>query len=464
MRKILLIAFLAISLSQLKAQEDSPVAYSTFFGLTASKFEPAVLGKDFSTIDVSVLNAYVWFGNTTFTFNDLEQLGTNATEDTPVDVDGLIEKLKGNNQFGGGATIDLFHIGYRHSRDEKVEKHDQGGKVRCPGDYENDEKFTVSFGITDRFESNFKYDEDIFKLYYVTNYIDLLGTNSSFQAKGSAFYTREWAAGIAIPLPYYYHGWDFRVGGRFKFIQGIGALWTKDGDFEMQVNDDIFNPVTNLAFKYDVIGAGANSFSPFALNGWGLGTDLGLSAHYQERWYVNANILDLAFVRWHNDVIRYQAEETITYTPEVTGNNIAPNDSLIDEIANFAEETPQSAWMPYPTRLRFHGSYRIPAKTKNGDLYHKHSYSLTYIQGLREFGNSTRRPYVAVAYDYSLKNWFEIGGNFGLSGFNNLELGAFFAVRAHFWHFGVGSGNLTGLLFQNYGTGADINVNATFSF
>ena len=41
--------------------------------------------------------------------------------------------------------------------------------------------------------------------------------------------------------------------------------------------------------------------------------------------------------------------------------------------------------MRYPLRLRFHGSYRVPAETANGILYHKHSYSLTYIQGLTEF-------------------------------------------------------------------------------
>lgn len=463
-KRTLTILFFSLSSIVTFAQEDSPVAYSTFFGLTASKFEPAVLGKDFSTIDINVLNAYVWFGNTTFNFNDIEELATNAQDDTPVNVDNMLAKLKGNNQFGGGATIDYFHVGYRHSRDEKVKKHDQGGKIRCPGDYENEEIFTVSFGISDRFESNIKYDEDIFKLYYITNYSDLLGTNSSFNAKASAFYTREYAVGIALPLPYVYRGWDFRAGGRFKLIQGIGAIWTKKGDFDLNVNSDQLNPNANLNFKYDVVGVGENNASPLAWNGCGLGTDLGISAHYKERWYVNANILDLAFVRWNNDVIRYRAEENITYTPSLTGENLTPNDSLFEEIANLAAETPETAWMPYPTRLRFHGSYRIPASTKSGELYHKHSYSLTYIQGLREFGNATYRPYVAVAYDYSLKNWFEIGGNLGLSGFNNLELGAFFAVKAHFWHFGIGSGNLTGLLFQNYGTGADVNVNATFSF
>lgn len=465
MRKVYLLVLLCVNITHnIIAQEDSPVTYSNFFGLTASKFEPAILGKDFSTIDINVINAYAWFGNTTFSFNEIQDLSQNAIDDTPIDIDQLLEKLKGNNQFGGGATVDYLHIGYRFSRDEKVEKHDQGGKVRCPGDYDNEEIITLSFGITDRLESNLKYDEDVFKLYYLNNYTELLGTNSFFNAKGSAFYTREYAIGAALPIPYEYKGWDFRGGARIKFIQGMGAVWTKAGDFDLNVNNDILAPQANLGFKYDVIGVGSNGFSPFAFNGWGLGTDLGISGHYKERWYVNANILDLAFVRWHGDVTRYQAEENITYAPSVTDPNITSNDSLIDVIANFAEETPQSAWMKYPTRLRFHGAYKIPSKTKDGTLYHKHSYSLTYIQGLTEFGNATLRPYVAVAYDYSLKNWFEVGGNLGLSGFNNLELGAFFAVRAHFWHFGVGSGNLTGLIFQNYGSGADVNINATFSF
>lgn len=448
----------------LRAQEDSPVALSTFFGLTASKYEPAVLGRDFSKLDINIFNAYAWFGNTAFSYNDIRGLIENGINDTPVDVDQLIDQLRGKNRIGLGATVDLFHVGYRHSREERVEKGDHKGKIRCPGDYEHEEKFTVSFGISDRVESFLKYDEDIFRLYYITNYTDLLGTSNTFDAKASSFYTREYAVGFAMPLPIYHKGWDFRIGVRAKYIQGLAAAWTKSNSFTLDVNNDLINPVASLAFNYDAIAVGLNDFHPLKKKGWGLGTDIGVTAHYKERWYVNANLLDLAFVRWNKDLTRYTADEVVTYTPSLTGANDDLNQEVIDHITDSAQESSGAATMPYPLRLRFHGSYRIPSKDKDGVLFHKHSLSFTYIQGLIEFGNSTHRPYMAVGYDYSLMNWLEAGANIGFSGFNNIEIGAFLAVRAHFWHFGVGSGNLTGLLFRNYGTGGDVNVNVTFSF
>ena len=120
--------------------------------------------------------------------------------------------------------------------------------------------------------------------------------------------------------------------------------------------------------------------------------------------------------------------------------------------------------MPYPLRFRLHASYRVPGKNRQDELYHKHSFSLTYIQGFYDLGNASRAPYIAGAYVFSLLDHFEVGTDIGFSGFNRFELGAFMAFRAGAFRFGIGSGNITAAVFPNIGSGADVSLTMALSF
>ena len=122
---------------------------------------------------------------------------------------------------------------------------------------------------------------------------------------------------------------------------------------------------------------GVNAFNPFVWNGIGLGTDFGFSADWDHRWYINASMLDLAFVYWFKNTQRYTGEGNIQYYSNTNVLNEFPNDSLADAVADFSVASGSNAWMPYPTRIRLSTAYRIPGRTHKGLRYHKHSFALT---------------------------------------------------------------------------------------
>jgi hypothetical protein len=282
----------------------------------------------------------------------------------------------------------------------------------------------------------------------------------------NAFYVREYTVGAAMPLPVYLKHWDFRGGVRIKYLQGIAGAYTNKAHMSMYTEDD--GRYITAAWDYKVNAAYMENFSPFRGTGRGLGTDLGITAHYNTRWYGNVNLLDLGFVRFRTSAHSYEDEEEYTFEGIVVDNIFSDDLSIdtdeIEDLIVAEDNTGTPFTMPYPLRFRSHFAYRIPATSPEGDLYHKHSFSATYIQGMYDLGNATRIPYFAVAYDFSFRDHFEAGTNFGFSGFNRMELGAFAAFRVGAFRFGAGSGNFTALLFPKYGSGADLSMNMTASF
>ena len=247
---------LFFTISSLFAQEESPEVYSAYFEVTSSKYEPAILGEHINHMEISILNSYAWIGNTTFSARDARTLFTNTLNGEAVNVDGLLNKLKGKNQFGVGGTVDYFHFAYQFKKEHELHQSEYDGRLYCPGDKIYEEKFTISAGISDRVEVNLKYDEDVFKLYYLTDYTQLLGINSFFNAKLSSFYTREYSMGIAKPLDKLYKVWKVRLGARGKIIQGINAAWTNRSNFNLQVNNDAVTPDGSLDFDYALSARG----------------------------------------------------------------------------------------------------------------------------------------------------------------------------------------------------------------
>ena len=427
--------------------------------------EPAVLGRDFKHVEVTVLNAYAWAGNTTFSRYKIEQI---VQAQIP-DITEIVSNLKKKNRVGLGATVDILHVGVRLNRKGEVKSHKHQNKVWCPGDFFMEELGTISFGVSDRVEANLTYAGDIFRLAWQGNK-QFEGEKADLSIKANAFYAREWAVGGAIPLPIYYdkriwRDFDFRAGIRVKYIQGLGAAYTQRSDNSLYTAPD--GRYVSLDYDYAVHYSDYESFNPFKAQGRGIGTDIGLSAHYKTRFYGNINLLDLAYVKFKGNTTSYTSSGSAQFDGVYTGSlfdtTFSFDDSEYRPIYENAESKGDGFRMPYPTRLRTHLSYRIPATNRQDEMYHKHSLSLTYIQGFRDFGNATTSPYFAGAYAFNLWDHFEMGTNLGFSGFNKVEIGAFFAARIHFFRIGLGSGNITPLI-KKFGTGGDINFNISLSF
>ncbi len=464
------VLFFLLCIMKVYGQEDSPVSYGSFFGLSASRYEPAVLGRDFKHVDVTLINAYVWAGNTTFSRQEIVNL---ANAEVP-DINEVVARLKNRNRIGFGTTIDYLNVGLRINSHEEVKKHGTANKVWCPGDFFMEEKFSLSFGIAERVEANIRYSGDIFRLAWQGNK-QFENDNADLSIIANAFYAREWTLGAAMPIHFHYnHGiWkhmEYRAGIRVKYIQGLAAAYTKNSDISLFTAKD--GKYLDLNYDYDYRYAyninDPLDFNPLRGVGRGVGTDLSLNFHYKTRVYANINLLDLGFVRFNKQAGRVADNNTIHFDGIDMGSLLG--DSLSVETSEYTSvyedfeiQEGRPFTMPYPTRLRLHMAYRVPGTNRQEELYHKHTFGITYIQGFKDFGNATIVPYFAAAYVFNLFDHFEIGTNIGGSGYNRTEWGLFAAFRVGFFRMGVGSGNLTAL-FKNYGTGGDINANISLSW
>lgn len=427
------------------AQEDAPTSYSSFFNLSASRYEPGILGREMKTGQFTLINSYAWAGNTTFDRQLFEDIFYGGKTDS--ELDDEFDKLKGTNRVGAGSTIDYFNLAFKINKDKAHEL------------------FTFSIGLAERVEANLVFSNDFFKLMWKGN-AQFEGKTVDFPAFGAGFYTREFTLGFAFPV-IKNETFDIRFGGRYKYIQGLaafyaekinGSLYTEKGGKSNTLNYDY---LVNIAFDED-------NFNPLKPNGSGHAVDFGFSSRFKERFFANINVLDLGSVTFNKNTSIYRKKGEIKYEGMIVDNiltdNPEINDSILDEIWEDNRFTGEDFKLKYPTRLRIHTAYKIPKEDKNGDEYFIHSLGVTYIQGFADIGNATKRAYFATAYTFNFKNNFEIGSNLGFRGYNDvLEMGLFMAFRAGPLRMGIGSGNLTPI-FRNFGTGVDANFNMTFAF
>ncbi len=453
------------------AQEDSPTSYSSFFTLAGSRYEPAILGDDPDKIHIQFINLYGWAGNNTFTIADIEKmkgsslLDFNSERQPPSqsEFDDLFSKLKDVNRLGFGATVDPLNVSFRI---------DKSG-----GDETDSELLTIFAGIGERMEFNLKYPNELFRLAWLGNK-QFAGERVEFPFSVNALWTREYTVAAAAPIPIELHeDIELRGGLRLKYIQGLYAFFTErsqaglftdtDGKYLELDYDYLFHSSLDLSDSTDDAASGLD---PFNGPGAGFAFDVGISTHYKERWYANINFLDIGGLTFKGEN-NYTYENQGSFLYEGVGVDNPLNDtrrqidSSFQEIWEGASETTGNDFrVPYPQRMRFHASYKIPAKDKHGHTYHKHAVGLTLIQGFKDIGNATKSTYLAGAYTFNLLSHFEVGTNVGLRGYNIVEMGFFAAVKAGFFRLGIGSGNIIGPLMKNVATGGDFNFNMTFAF
>ncbi len=458
MKKLITILVLSTT-ATVFAQVDSPTSYSSFFTLSASRYEPGNLGEDHEKFEIALINAYAWFANTSLDVASVNQFtdhlnGNYLTND---ELNGVLNKMGNKTRMGAGATVDYLNMMYKFTNSD------------------GDEIITVGFGLADRVETNLIFPNSVFDLMingnkqYENETIDLsLG--------GSFLYSREHTLSFALPLPIESNSWKFRVGARLKYIKGIEAINAAKGEFSLYTAPQgkylDFNYNYELNSSFDFRNDNDYTFSPTKGKGNGYGADLGVSAAFNDRWHGNINLLDIGSVTFKGEdnltykkqgVFRYEG----IYLDDIIDENNLPVDSVLKaiekELKDGNEYEGQEFSIAYPTRMRIHLSYRIPSENSKGHTYYKHMLGLNLTQGFRDRGNAIKRTYIAGSYTFNLNDVFEVGTNIGAFGYNKMEFGAFIAVKTGPLRVGIGSGNITPLI-RSFGTGADLNFNMTLAF
>lgn len=441
------------------AQVDSPTSYSSYFTLSASRYEPGNLGEDHEKFEIAIINAYAWFGNTSLDVASINKFTDHLNGNTLSDqeLNGVLNKMGDRTRLGLGATIDYLNMMYKFTNSD------------------GDEIITVGLGLADRVEANLIFPNNVFDL--------MINGNAQYEDQsvtlplgGSFLYSREHTLSLAMPLPIESEDWHFRIGTRLKYIKGIEGINAERGDFSIYTAP--YGKYIDLEYDYelnssfDFRNGNDYSFSPMAGKGKGFGADVGISGTFKDRWHGNINLLDIGNVTFKGeDNLTYKKAGTYRfegiYLDDIIDESNLPADSVLNaiesELKDGNEYEGQEFTIAYPTRMRIHLSYRIPRENKDGHTYYKHMIGLNLTQGFRDRGSAIKRTYIAGSYTFNLNDVFEVGTNVGVLGYNKMEFGAFIALKAGPFRVGLGSGNITPLI-KSFGTGADINFNMTLAF
>lgn len=444
MKKIYIV-IIACFVSYLSPGQDNfPMTYSSLFPTTAAHQNPAQLGQDFKKVHVNLFNLYNWGGNTTFSIGDLQNIGD------PSKAEELVNTVRDENRIGIGGTNDILNVGVNIK-----------------------DIFSVSFGVSQRYGVSFNYPGSLFRLAWQGNE-PYAGEKVDMDFAINAFAAMEYHIGGAIDIPELIPDLKLRAGVRLKYINGLAGVQTERANLGIYTEPD--GKYIDLSYDYKVNYAydeeitNGNTGRAFAGSaGTGFATDIGISAEWKENFFGSINILDLGGINFNNyDTTVSNSGSTRWEGAEVENifkDPVEFNTEVFEEATEDAEHRSAGGFTrAYPTRLRSTVGYRIPEETVEGNEYNKHSFMLTYIQGFRDMAPATVRAYIGGGYVYNLKSKFEVGTNVGFRGYNRImEMGAFVAVRAGFFRFAIGSGNITPLV-RSFGTGIDLNTNMTFAF
>jgi len=455
MKYYLNIILFFLSFGNLQSQNSAPLSASQFFSVNRARFEPAVLGSDFNNFQIGIIGSYLWAGNSTFKWKELEPV---VREDKKLRE--LTNGFKSDNQAGLEAFVEPLHLGFKITKKTNVPQADFERKIWCPGQTYGKEIVTLSFGVAERAQGSGAISGNMVKAWYGRSLSDISNVTTEY-GKFNGFYSREWIVGVAAPLEMknprgFWKEVYMRWGLRVKYLQGIAAFSTQEGEGRVSLGNQGNLVLANYAFNFYTLDF--KDFNPLESKGRGLALDVGVTINYRQNWFASLNFLDFGNLKFDKEVINFQAEGSLD---PFNVDQFNLQEIFKASKRNLGEEGSFS--VPYPSRLRIQGGFRLPAYDAYGRLYARHLISATVVQHLTDFSYPQKGPYLGTSYVFNWKNFLELGVNGELSTFSGLEAGVLMAARVGFFRLGVATSKVMPLLSGN-GYEGDLAFQLTCSF
>ncbi len=301
---------------------------------------------------------------------------------------------------GQSASFELFHAGI------KVGSH----------------YFRLS--AAERFSASIDLPKDIFQLAVYGNVGHNEFENNTADFSGLAvdgLHYREYALGYSFHLD---EKWEFGVAA--KLLYGMERIRTEESSLTLRTDPDTYDLQSAGAFQVQTSGIyGLTTDESTAvqedlgnyllgLKNWGLGGDIGAAFKPNEKWKIEASVLNLGFIKWQSDVATYGTDDAsflyggldLTDIIFLEGSDFNDGlqdriDSLVDVLENTYgfERKSESFNTGINALARYAASYEI---YKNQATSGKAWATLTH--GL---GQSSAPFSIGLGYNQSLKRWLE---------------------------------------------------------
>ena len=402
--KILVLFVLLVSMNYNFSQKNLSL-YNLRGTPQAITVNPAFMPK--SKIYLSLPLGMMNFGisNSGFSFNDL--FTKRADDSLVINTENVINGLSANNIFSAESNIEIFGIG-----------------IKISDTYFN-------FTLNSKVQSNFIYPKDVFKLAFEGNGKSFIGERASFDGLGINFNAfTEYAFGVTKEI-----NDKLTIGGRFKLISGIAnfntrktnlGLYTDPTTFALTIDGSAeFNSSNIFQFMNDSISSPEQlrkdmTASVFNFSNKGIGLDLGASYKINDKFSVNASLIDLGSIHWNTNVTSYKTDD-FNYTFEGVDLNKLINDTT--DVFSTIQDSIQKAF----NYEENNDSYTTSLYTKfylGGNFHINKSFNAGAVL-LSQFVKGKYSPSFSLSMNATIKSWLSATINYSIMNktFNNVGAG-----------------------------------------
>jgi hypothetical protein len=392
----------------------------------ALQFMPGLLQGQITnpafTPDRNVVISLPGIQNTLFftgpTYDDI--FGKNQDGKQVVDVEGFLNGLDEVNDLR-----------------EQLNVYTLGGAVRLG-------PLVLSLGHQVHFDAFLSYPETLPKLIWEGNG-NYIGETMDLSSDFEIYSYNEFALGTAFEFE------NFSIGGRFKYLAGLGDISTERGDATLFTDEEIyaldFNADylinTSSVLEYDAFNEIDLNFSAidvdlgrtFSKNN-GFAFDLGATGKIGPV-RLSASVLDIGRINWSENVRNYSAQGNFNYdgldlSQALTDDSVS-FEAALDTLSSIFSvvETFNNYATELPTRMYISASIEPSEQFTFGAMYYQ------------EWYRDETNPAVALSAQYRPWDWLQVGAtyaivqdtyaNIGLNGLARLGPVQVFAATDNFF-------------------------------
>ena len=325
-----------------------------------------------------------------------------------LNLDMVLDKLENENEFNSTLDIQTLGIGIKLN------------------------KFFVSLSHRIRFDSDLRYSEELAQLIWNGN-AQFIGETVEFGPELFVNSFHEIGLGVQYQITD-----KLGVGGKLKYLSGIGSIVTKNSEASLYTSDDIYQLTFNTDYSLQTASflsiEGVSDFNftidQFTLDNLfssnsGVGFDLGLNYQINSKLNLSASVVDLGAITWQDQTKEYASVGSYDYDG-VDLSNFFADDSLefdikldtLEQIFGFQERTTDSYRTNLNSNFYLSGQYELSDKLKLGVLFRN------------IFGNNKSDSALALNLQYRIAKFIGFGinyayidgqaDNFGVMGFAKL--------------------------------------------
>ncbi|CAG5085492.1 DUF5723 family protein [Parvicella tangerina] len=413
------------------AQEDF-LLYS-FDNLPQGHYiNPAFKPKSKGFLAMPMMNTYLGASHSGFKLTNLVQIRPDDSLELRPDI--AIDKMADLNYLKGMVNNEIIGFGFTAK-----------------------ESF-LSFSVTNKASFRLMYPKDLFRLAFEGNGSTLLGERANMDGFGVDMLSYlEFAVGYSRAF-----NEKLRIGTRLKYIQGLGAIYTKHSELGLHTDETTFDLTldgqltlntsnTGIMLDTNFNGLEVGDFTSFPNHG--IGIDLGGSYQLNEKISLSSSVLDLGVIKWNSNVRNY-ASDSVSFTFKGVDINEflsdssdvlqSIQDSLAGEFGYSSNE--ESFTTPLFTRIYIGGNYQITEKIGVG------------VNWYSEFIHRRYRGALTLSGNAQVTNWFRVGLNYSYYSRDYFNIGLGFAINGGPVQFYAISDNLLGMFIPQ----ANKNFHARF--